>query len=77
MPQKHCVLSATANERPPASRVMAWAKSPPQVFHSVAAMNAVELADADAMFVLAPGEVEPRRSQREPQEKAPSYHPSS
>ena len=52
MPQKHCVLSATANERPPALRVVAWAKSPPLVFHSVTAKNAAELADTAATFVV-------------------------
>ena len=31
---------------------MAWAKSPPLVFHSVTAKNAAELADTAAMFVV-------------------------
>ena len=52
MPQKHCVLSATANERPPASRVVALVKNPSLVFHSVTAKNAAELADTAAMFVV-------------------------
>ena len=77
MPQKHCVLSATANERPPASRVMAWAKSPPQVFHSVAAMNAVELADADAMFVVARAKSNLDVLNGNLRRRPPSYHPSS
>ena len=35
MPQKkHCVLSATANERPPTLHVVALVKNPSQVFHS-------------------------------------------
>lgn len=50
--KKHYVLSATANERPPALHAVALAKNPSQVFHSVSAMNVAELADAAAIFVV-------------------------
>ena len=50
--KKHCVLGATANERPPALRVVVPVKKPSLVFHSVTAKNAAELADTAAMFVV-------------------------
>jgi len=50
--KKHYVLNATANERPPALHVVALAKNPRQVFQSVVATNAAQLADAAATFVV-------------------------
>ncbi len=50
--KEHCVLSATANERPPALHVVALAKNSRQVFQLVVATNAAQLADAAATFVM-------------------------
>jgi len=57
--QKHCVLGATAKERPLALHVMAPAKSSSEILDHMTVKNVAELANAPAMFVVARAKLSP------------------